>query len=82
VSADDWVKLIGATAGAVALIAGALGAVWVKIANVGRRVDGRMDELLELTAKSSLAEGRLAAPHIHARVDDPGELPPAPQFTP
>lgn len=58
-SADDAAKLITAIAAATCAILASLGALWAKIHEYHREVNGRMDELLELTRSSSLAEGRL-----------------------
>jgi len=60
-STNDTVALIGAVASAVAVILGAIGALWVKIHGVEMSVNGRMTELLELTRSSSRAEGALGA---------------------
>jgi len=59
VTADDWVKIIGAIAGAVVLVVGAIGAVYVQLAKLREQVNGRLTQLLELTERSSEARGRL-----------------------
>ena len=58
-SADDWVKVIGALAGATVIVLGAIGALYVKVHAYEQRVNGRLGELLELTRSSAKAEGRL-----------------------
>jgi len=55
---DDWVKIIGAIAAAAGVILGAISALWVKVHSYRQEVNGRMDQLLELTHTSSLAEGK------------------------
>ena len=61
-TAQEWVAIIGALAGAVALILGAVGALWVRIHGYQQTIDGRMSELMELTRTSARAEGRLENP--------------------
>jgi len=56
---DDWVKIIGAIAAAAVLIIGAIGAIYMQVRSLRDRVNGRLDQLLELTAHSSEARGRL-----------------------
>jgi glucokinase len=58
-TSQDFATIIGATAAAVALVLGAIGALYVKVHSVGEAVNGRMTELLELTRQSSRAQGRL-----------------------
>jgi hypothetical protein len=61
-TADDWVKVIGAIGSASVLIIGALGAVYLQVRKTHQLVNSRMTELLDLTRKSSLAEGKLEQP--------------------
>jgi hypothetical protein len=58
-SADDLVKLIGAMAGAVVVILGAIGALYARVRDLHKAVNGRMDQLLELTKSSATAQGHL-----------------------
>jgi hypothetical protein len=59
-TADDWVKIISALASGVVLILGAIATLWVKVHGYRSEVNGRMDQLLELTRSSAVAQGRLA----------------------
>ena len=78
-TADDWVKIIGACSAAFVVILGAIGALAVKLENYSKQVNGRMDQLLDLTATSSVAQGRAMG-----RVDEELEAPrpPAPPERP
>lgn len=67
---DDWVKIISAMAAAAAVILGAIGALWVKVHSYRQEVNGRMDQLLELTHTSSLAEGK-----AFRSIEHPASLP-------
>jgi len=58
-SADDWVKIIGAIGASLVLVLGSIGALYVKVVEYRREVDGKMGQLLELTRRSAHAEGRL-----------------------
>ena len=58
-SGDDWVKVIGAIGTASVLILAALGAVIAQVRSTHQLVDGRMNELLNVTRTSSFAAGRL-----------------------
>jgi hypothetical protein len=57
-TADDWVKLIGAGAAATVMVLGAIGALWAKIHAYSVAVDGRMSELLSATRSAATAEGK------------------------
>ena len=57
---DDWVKIIGAIASGLVLIIASISALWFKVRDYQRDVNGRMDQLLELTRRSAQAEGRLS----------------------
>jgi hypothetical protein len=59
-TADDWVKIISAIASGLVLILGAIAALWLKVHGYRSEVNGRMDQLLELTRSSAIAQGRLA----------------------
>ena len=59
---DDWVKVIGAIASGLVLVLAAITALWAKVHEYHRGVNGRMDQLLELTRQSSMALGRLQGP--------------------
>jgi hypothetical protein len=58
-TADDWVKLIGAAAGGLVVVLGAIGALYVKIHQVGTAVNGRLSQLLSVTSAAAKAEGML-----------------------
>jgi len=60
-SADDWVKIIGAAAAFMSVVIGALGAVYLQVRRTHTLVNSRMDQLLELTQTSGIARGRLEA---------------------
>jgi hypothetical protein len=61
-SGQDWVAIIGATGGALVLVLGAISALYVRIQLYHREINGRMDQLLETTRTSGVAEGRLERP--------------------
>ena len=52
------IAFISSLAALITAVAGFL-AVWSRIGNLEVKIDGRLTELLELTAKSSHAEGKL-----------------------
>jgi allantoicase len=58
VTSQDWVAIIGAIAAGVAMILAAIGALWVRVHGYQQQIDGRMTELLAITRKSAMAEGR------------------------
>jgi len=62
VTADDWVKIIGAIASALVLVLGAIGLLWANVHEYRQEVNGKMSELLDLTRTSARAEGRLEGP--------------------
>jgi len=68
VTPDDWVKVIGAIAAGVAVVLGAIGALWRTVHTYRSEINGRMDEFLALTREASEARGRLSVR------DDPGRL--------
>jgi hypothetical protein len=70
VSADDWVKIIGALASASVVLIGAMGALYVKIEQIHRVVNSRMTELLDLTRRSARAQGQLE----RATLSSPGPI--------
>jgi len=74
---DDWVKIIGALATAVALVLGAIGALWRTVHQYRREINGRMDEFLALTRESAEARGRLAAKRDPGRLQSGGPSPSA-----
>jgi hypothetical protein len=59
VNLEQWIALCGALT--TVLLAAAR--VIFEVRRTHRLVNSRMDELLALTRKSSLAEGRLESPH-------------------
>ncbi len=60
-SPEQLATLIAAFAAAVVAILAAVGKLWLDLHQYGRAVNGRMDELLELTRVSSEARGKLGA---------------------
>lgn len=58
-TSDDLVKVIGAVAASLAIVLGAVGTLWAKVHEYRAEVNGKMQQLIELTAVSSRAEGRL-----------------------
>jgi hypothetical protein len=71
-TAQDWVLIVGAIAAATVSILGAVGALWVKVHSYDQKVNGRMTDLLSLTARSSEAVGRLSAAVQAPRVQSDG----------
>ena len=61
VSSADWVAIIGAVGAAAAVIVAAIGAVYLQARQTHQLVNSRMTQLLELTQRSALAQGELAA---------------------
>jgi len=57
-TADDWVKVIGSVAGALVLVLTAIGALWVKVHEYRREVNGKMQQLLDVTREAGEAHGR------------------------
>ena len=57
----DWVAIIGAGGAAVALVIAAVGAVYMQARQTHELVNSRMTQLLELTQRSAMAQGELAA---------------------
>lgn len=72
-NSDDWVKIIGAIGSALVLVLGAVGVLYAKVHQYSERVNGRLSELLELTRKSSRAEGKLEADPPTIRSSGPTE---------
>jgi hypothetical protein len=69
-TADDWVKVISATAGALAIVLSAIGVLWVKIHEYRKEVNGRMTELLDVTRSAAEARGR-----ARRKADRPESMP-------
>jgi hypothetical protein len=69
-SADDLVKIIGAIAGAVVIVLGAIGACYARVMQLHQSVNGRMTQLLELTKQSSVAQGHLEEKQAAGRTPD------------
>ena len=66
-TSGDWVAIIGAVGAAAAVIIAALGAVYLQARQTHQLVNSRMTQLLELTQRSAMAQGELAAtlkPHL------------------
>lgn len=61
---------------AVVALIGALIGLYVQIAKLHTQVNGRLSDLLELTATSSLAEGKLAGPDTPPAGAEPPPLAP------
>jgi hypothetical protein len=61
-TADDWVKVIGAIAAGVVFIIGAVARNYMAIKELSRRVDGRLDELVASSRREGHAEGMLNRP--------------------
>jgi predicted component of type VI protein secretion system len=57
VTAQDLALVIGALASGLALVLGAIGALWVKLHSYQSQVDGRMAELLSLIKPAAPAQG-------------------------
>jgi hypothetical protein len=60
-NAQDWAIVITAAAAAVATVLGAIGALWAKVDAHQRQIDGRLDQLLAVTASAARAAGKLDA---------------------
>lgn len=45
---------------AVTALLGAIGALYVQVRSVGKQIDGRMQELMTVTAQANLKQGELA----------------------
>jgi len=61
-SGQDWVNIIAAVAAATVAIMSAIGVLWVKVHSYQAQVNGRMDQLLELTRTSARAAGKAESP--------------------
>jgi len=59
----------------------ALGVLIREVRQYHHVVNSRMDELLELTAKSSLAEGKLAGPDVESGISPQGLIGDSPPST-
>lgn len=77
-TAEQLVALIGA----VTALLVALGVILQQIVSLRRQVDGRLTQLLELTATSSTAEGKLTAELDHATRAAAAQRLPASKSTP
>lgn len=57
-SAQDISIIIGALAAGIAVVLGAIGALWVKLHGYQTEVNGRMDQLLEETRNAARLQGK------------------------
>jgi hypothetical protein len=76
-TADDIVKIIGAVSVATVAILGAVGAIYAQIRRIHQMVNGRMNELLELTRSSSRTAGQQDILNPQAGTEPPSVAPPS-----